>query len=420
VTVIQPEALRLAEWIRSNDRVLVAHSTGEPATLLEALVAQRADYAGARPFMHASFSGIVRPEHADCLAFSGLSAIGTQRVMAKAGVLDVIPMHLSDFNRALVDGSFIADVVLLQVSPPDELGRYSLSLVNDFQVAAARNARVVIAECNDQAPFTFGGPFLSDADIDVLVPTNRPLVEIAPGKIGSTEREVANHAVQFLRDGSVVQFGVGAIPDAIAAGMAGFRDIGVHSGVVPDAIMPLIEAGAVSNARKRIDPGISVTGAIWGTRGLYDFVHQNPAIAVRPLSYTHAAQNFARLDNYVSFNTALEVDLTGQANVEVAGGAYLGGVGGAVDFVRGARLAPNGRSVVALSATAAGGKVSKIVAELSGPVTIARSDIDTVVTEFGAAELHGQPLAERARRMIAIAHPDHREHLEHTIHGIRE
>lgn len=413
---VLPAALRLAEWVRPGDRVFVAHSTGEPQTLLEALVTQRGDYAGARPFMHASFSGIVRPEHADSLRLKGLSAIGTQRALAKAGVLDIVPAHLSDFNRMIEEGLFVPDVVLLQVAPPDEAGRYSLGLVNDVQVAAARRARVVIAECNDQVPQTCSDPWLTAADIDVLVPTSRALIEMPPGRIGETEQAVARAAAQYLEDGAVVQFGAGAIPDAIAASMAGFRDIGVHSGVVPDAFMALVEAGAVTNARKRIDRGVSVTGSIWGTRALYDFVHRNPAVAVRPLAYTHAATSFAQLDGFLSFNTALEIDLSGQANVEVAGGAYLGAVGGAVDFVRGARLAPRGRSIVALPATAGGGRISKITMSLAGPVTIARSDIDTVVTEFGAAELRGQPLSERARRLIAIAHPDFREELERAAH----
>lgn len=409
---IAPEALHLADHIRSTDRVLVAHSTGEPATLLEKLMEQRASFAGARLFMHASFSNIVKPEHADCLSISGLSAVGTQRHLAKAGVLDIQPTHLSDFNHMLRSGDFIADVVLLQVSPPNEQGRYSLGLVNDYQVEATKRARLVIAEQNDQIPFTFGDPNLTAEDIDILVPTSRAPSEFPAAPISEVEHAVARNAAAYLRDGAVVQFGIGAIPDAIAATMFNFRDIGIHSGVIPDAIMGLVEAGAVTNARKAIDTGVSVTGAIWGTRKLYDYVHHNPAIAVRPLTYTHAPENFARLDDFTSLNSAVEIDLSGQANLEMVGGAYIGAVGGAVDFVRGARIAPRGRSIIALPATAAGGKASRIVMNLSGPVTIARSDIDTVVTEYGAAELRGQPFKERARRLIAIAHPDFRETLE--------
>lgn len=414
---ITPHALRLADYVRGGDRVVVGHSTAEPATLLEAFVAQRADYAGARLLLHASFSTIVQPEHADCLVLQGLSAVGTQARLARAGVLDIMPAHLSDIPRMIGTGDLAVDVALVSVSPPDALGRYSLGLVSDYLWHAVRHARVVIAEMNARTPFTEGGPFLVADDIDILVPSERDLIEVAPGRFGDTERAIAAQVAGYLRNGAVVQFGIGAIPDAVAASLGGFRDLGIHSGVVSNALIDLVESGTVTNARKAIDTGVSVTGSVWGTRALYDFVDRNPAVHVRSSTYTHAPQTFAQLHGFVSINSAIELDLSGQANLEVAGGRYIGAVGGAVDFVRGARLAPGGRSILALPSTAAGGTISRIVADLDGPVTIARSDIDTVVTEYGSAELRGQGLKERARRLNAIAHPDFREALERSAAG---
>jgi acyl-CoA hydrolase len=414
VKTILPEDLRLADYIRAGSRILVSHSTAEPATLLEALVLQRTGYPQARLLMHASFSGIVRPEHADCLRLEGLSGIGTQKSLAEAGVLDIIPAHLSDFAHLVAQGDIAVDVTLLSVSPPDAQGRYSLGLVNDYMGEAAQRARVVIAEMNAQMPFTHGGPFLTSAQIDILVPTDRPIFELAKGAVRDVDRAIARNVAAYLADGAVLQFGVGAVPDGIAMSLTSFRDIGIHSGLISDAVLNLIESGVVTNARKTIDTGISVTGAIWGTRRLYDFVHDNPAIHVRPLTYTHAPETFRQLANFISVNSALEVDLSGQANLEAAGGRYVGAVGGTLDFVRGARLAPKGRSIIALPSTS-GGASSRIVTRLDGPVTIARSDIDMVVTEFGSAELRGQPLRERARRLARIAHPDFREMLERSI-----
>jgi acyl-CoA hydrolase len=409
---VELQAFRIADYVKHTDRVLVGHSTAEPATLLEAFVMQRAAYSGARLVMHASFSTIVQPEHLSDLRLEGLGAVGTQRRLIGAGGLDVIPAHLLDFARQIKRGDFGVDVALLSVSPPDANGRYSLGLVNDYLWEAVQRARVVIAEMNALMPFTHGGPFLTADDIDVLVPSQRALIEVAPGAASDVERAIAANVAKYIEDGAVIQFGVGAVPDAVAASLGSFRDLGIHSGVIPDALAALIECGAVTNARKTIDTGISVTGAVWGTGNLYAFVHDNPAIHVRPSTYTHAPENLAQLTGFVSLNSAIEIDLSGQANLEMAGARYIGAVGGAVDFVRGAQLAPKGRSIVALPSTAAKGTASRIVMALSGPVTIARSDIDTVVTEYGSAELRGQPLRERARRLTGIAHPDFRDRLE--------
>ena len=216
----------------------------------------------------------------------------------------------------------------------------------------------------------------------------------------------------------MIQTGVGGVPDAILRLLGDRRDLGVHSGMLGDGLVDLVEAGVVTNARKEIDRGVSVACALIGTRRLYDFVDRNPAIRMAPASYTHDTAVMARLSRLVTINSAIEVDLTGQVNAEASGSAYLGGTGGQVDFVRGGARSPGGHALIALAATAKGGAVSKIVPTLSGAVTTARSEVDVIVTEFGAAQLKGRSMADRARALAAIAHPDFREDLEREAHAI--
>ena len=280
-------------------------------------------------------------------------------------------------------------------------------------------ARVVIAEVNEAVPYTCGETILGSA-ITVKVPVSRAPVEVAGGKVTATDEAIARACAAFIGDGSVIQTGVGAVPDAILRLLSDRKDLGVHSGMLGDGLVDLVEAGVVTNARKEIDAGVSINGALIGTKRLYDWAHRNAAIRMTPTSYTHDAAVLGRLSRLVTINSALEVDLTGQVNAEQSGSAYMGGTGGQVDFVRAGARSPGGHSIIALSATAKGGTLSKIVPALSGPVTTARSEVDVIVTEHGAAELKGQTLAERTRRLIAVAHPDFREELDRAAFVIRQ
>jgi acyl-CoA hydrolase len=280
-------------------------------------------------------------------------------------------------------------------------------------------ARLVIAEVNDQVPYTFG-ELLPASKIDVAVHVSRPPVEAPPASIGATDEAIARHCAAFIEDGSVIQTGVGAVPDAILRLLHDRKDLGVHSGMLGDGLVDLVEAGVVTNARKPIDRGVSINGALIGTKRLYDFAHRNPAIRMCGTAYTHDAAVLARLEKLVTINSAMEVDLTGQVNAEQSGAAYLGGTGGQVDFVRAGARSPGGHAIVALGSTAKGGTISKIAPTLSGPVTTARTEVDVIVTEYGAAELKGQTLAERTRRLVAIAHPDFREELDRAAFEIRQ
>ncbi|HET9974521.1 MAG TPA: acetyl-CoA hydrolase/transferase C-terminal domain-containing protein [Streptosporangiaceae bacterium] len=411
--------LDLAEFLRPGDRVVLSNACGEPATLVEALLAQAASIGGLSAFIATSFSGLFTPEATAGLEVLSMGAIGALRTLARAGRLGVIPCHLGQVGPMITAGLIGCDVAFVQVSAADEAGNHSLGLVSDHVRTAVSRARVVVAEVNDQVPFTYGER-LAAAEVDYAVPVSRPPVEVPPAAADETDEAIAKHAAAYVEDGSVLQVGIGALPDAILRLLGDRRDLGVHSGMASDGMVDLTEAGVITNARKPMDRGVSITGNLIGSRRLHQFAHRNPGIRMCDTSYTHEPAVLARLDKLVTVNSAVEVDLTGQVNAEQTGSWYLGGTGGQVDFVRAGARSPGGRAVIALPATARDGTVSRITARLSGPVTTARSEVDVIVTEFGAAELKGRTLAERARRLAAIAHPGFRDDLEREVRAIAQ
>ncbi|MDP3674413.1 MAG: acetyl-CoA hydrolase/transferase C-terminal domain-containing protein [Novosphingobium sp.] len=414
---IDVAALDLARHLRCGDRIVLGQGCGEPITLVEALIAQGRGIGGLQAFIASSFSGLLTPETADSFALSSMGAIGRLRAMTKANALQVIPCHVGQVGPLIEQGVIGCDVAMIQVSPADAEGNHSLGLISDHVLSAVQRARVVIAEVNPQVPFSFGES-LPGSCIDVAVAVDRAPVEVAQGTIGPVDEAIARHCAQFIGDGAVIQTGVGAVPDAILRLLYDRKDLGAHSGMFGDGLVDLAEAGVLTNARKEIDRGVSINGALLGTRRLYDFAHRNPALRMMRSDYTHGAGVLAQLSRLVTINSAIEVDLTGQVNAEQSGESYLGGTGGQVDFVRAGVRSPGGHSIIALSSTAKAGALSKIVPTLSGPVTTGRSEVDIIVTEYGAAQLRGQTLAERARRLVAIAHPDFREEIERAAHTI--
>ncbi|MEQ8814704.1 MAG: acetyl-CoA hydrolase/transferase C-terminal domain-containing protein [Thalassobaculum sp.] len=406
------DMIDFAGLVRPGDTVVVGQASGDPTALSEALVRQRHALGPLTVFVGALFSDSFAPAATDGLAFSGYGAIGGAGALARAGRLDVVPAQYSRIPGLFADGILPVDVALLQLARDGD-GRLGLACNNDYSLAAARRARTVIAEVNDRAPFCFGAEWPDDLEIALTVETSRPLAELAPARIGPVEERIAELVAGRIPDGAVIQTGIGAMPDAILSALAGHRDLGVHSGMLGDRFLDLIEAGAVSNARKPFDTGITTGGSLFGTGRLFRFADRNPAVKLVPPAISHGVDVMARLPGFTAINSAVEVDLSGQVNAEVAGNRYVGAVGGQVDFVRAGNLAPGGRSIIALPSTARDGAVSRIVASLDGrPVTSLRSDADLVVTEWGVAELKGRSLAERARRMIAIADPAFRDDLE--------
>jgi acyl-CoA hydrolase len=412
-------SLDLSRYLRAGDRIVWGQACGEPTTLVEAFIRQAADIGRLSAFTATSFSGLLTAEATTQFSLSSMGAIGALRTVAAAGQLGIVPCHVSRVGPMIEQGLLGCDVAFVQVSPADADGNHSFGLINDYVQAAVAKARVVIAEVNEQVPFTYGDATLPAARIDCAVHVSRMPVEVPSAKIGETDQAIAKVAAAYIDDGAVLQVGIGAVPDAILRLLKDRRDLGVHSGMIGDGLVDLVEAGVITNARKAIDPGVSITGALIGTRRLYQFVDRNPKIGMRNSAYTNAEVVLSRLQQLVTINSAMEVDLSGQVNAEQSGEQYLGGTGGQVDFVRAGGRSLGGRSIIALPATAKGGKLSRITAALSGPVTTARSDVDVIVTEFGAAELKGQTLAERARRLVNIAHPDFREELDKAAHVIQ-
>jgi acyl-CoA hydrolase len=404
--------LELSAIIRPGDSILWGQATSEPRALTEALVAQRSRLGGVTTILGYQCSDTLRPEHADAIRFVGIGGVGRNAELYRAGVLEVLPFHLSAMPALIRDGRLRVDVVLVQVSPADEFGRHSLGLAADYLRQAMARARVVIGEVNERVPFTLGDTFVARKELDHVVYTSRPPLELSPRPPRPDEREVARQVVEAIPDGAALQFGIGAVPAAVAAGLIGKRELGIHSGQVGDWLVDLVEAGAVTNVRKALDRGVSVAGVLLGTRRLYDFAQANPALLLRSLRYTHDQGVLRTLDRLFAVNSAIEVDLTGQVNAETIDGLHVGTVGGQVDFVRGAIASRRGRSIIALPSTASGKTRSRIVSQLTDHVvTTPRSDADLVITEYGLADLRGVSLDDRAQRLIRIAHPDFRDSL---------
>ncbi|MBR0792070.1 acetyl-CoA hydrolase/transferase family protein [Bradyrhizobium manausense] len=401
--------------IRDGDLVVCGQATAEPVTLTEALMAQAGQLPAFRmmvgPIFSETFSATCPPN----VSFQSYGVIGNARRLAKAGRLDVIPSNYSAFCADFASRRHKADVVLVQLAESGD-GRLSASLSNDYVIDAARGARLVIAEFNPDAPFTFGAAWAEDVPIHMRVMARRPPVELASPPLDDISRRIAAHAADLIVDGSTLQFGVGRIPDAILSSLSHARNLGIHSGLINDAVVELIERGAVTNAEKGIDAGITVTNQVIGTQRLYRFVHENRSVAVRPTSYTHGQGVLARINRLVAINSALQVGLDGSVNSETLNGVAIGAIGGQLDFVRGANASAGGRAIIALPATASDG-TSRIVAHVE-TVTTPRADVDAIVTEWGVAELRNCGLAERARRMVAIAAPEHRDALSAQLRGL--
>ena len=409
-------ALDLRAWIRPGDTLLWGQSSAEPATLVRAYAAQRHAFARTRVFLGIGLLGVLDASHTDAIDFVGYCGSGTNRRLADAGVLDILPCHYSDLPRLIRSGALRIDVLLLQVSPADAHGRHSLGLAHEYLLAALDTARVVIAEVNEQMPWVYSDRPLLPEEIDVRVDASYPPSPAPLASAGERERTIATQVATLIEDGSTLQSGLGAIPEAVLGALADRRDLGIHSGTFGDAAMDLMDVGAVTNARKGRDLGASVAGVLMGSGRLHRFAHRNPALQLRSTEYTHNPAVLASLPRFVAINSAVEVDLTGQINAEMAAGSYVGAVGGAIDFLRGAMRSHGGIPVVALPATA--GATSRIVATLSGPVSTPRCDAGVFVTEHGMADLRGLPLAARVRRMVDIAHPSHRERLAREGFGV--
>jgi acetyl-CoA hydrolase len=377
----------LASLIRPGDGILWGQACAEPQTLVEALVSQRSSLEGVGCFLGSSYSGIVKPEHADRLRLSSYCGIGTNRVLADAGVLEILPTPYSRLGPLIRERKIRCDVLLLQVSPPNSRGQYSLGLAADYLVPALDACRAIAAEVNEEVPWTHTERLLNRDAFATLTETSRPPAAPPARPPGEREMAIARNAAAFVPDGAVLEFGIGALPDAVCGALLRHEGLRVHSGSVGDGVVELAERKIVS----RIDCAMLI-----GSRRLFDFARNNERVRLRSSEYTHNAEVLAKQPRFVAINSAVEVDLTGQVNGELAGHSYVGAVGGALDFVRAANQSPGGVALTVLPA-------SRVVENLSGPVSVPRSEAGVIVTEKGAADLRGCSLRERERRLRAIS-----------------
>ncbi len=402
----------LLRFIRAGDTVTWGEGTAEPLPLTRELVRSRADIGPITVFVLTSLSDTLQPEHGDVFTFAGLGPAGTNRHLSRAIGFETYPIHLSALPGFIANGTIPIDVVLVQVSPADENGRHSLGVVVDYLQTAIQHARVVVAEVNDQMPYTLGDTLVDGSLFTATIETDRPLLELSAPRPGPVEQRIGAATATLVPDGATIQVGIGSLPAAVLAALHDKSDLGVHSGIVGDGILDLIERAVVTNRKKSIDIGVTVASALFGSRRLYDYADRNPAITLRSVDYTHSLDTLAQIDDLVVVNSAVEVDLTGQVNAETVPGHSVGAVGGQVDFIRGAARSRRGRSLILLPSTARQGGVSRIVSRLNeGVVTTARSDVDTVITEWGIADLRGRSNSERARLLAGIAHPEYRAKL---------
>src|SRR5438552_13233456 len=372
----------LSSVVRPGDGLVWGQACAEPQTLVEALVAQRGALAGCSVFLGSSYSGLVQPEHADHLRLSSYCGTGSNRALADAGVLQLLPAPYSQLGALIRSGRIRCDVAMVQVSRANARGEFSLGLAVEYLAPALEASRAIIAEVNDQIPWTQTQPLLRRDDFDLVVESSRPPVYLQYGPPSEIEQRIAHHAAALVPDSATVECGIGSLPNAILSTLAG-RDIRYHSGVVCDAV-------------RLVQPKSCVGGALMGTQALFDWARENAALRLVSSDITHGAATLAKIERFVAINSAVEVDLTGQVNGELARGSYVGAVGGALDFVRAANQSPGGVSIVALPA-------SRVVERLSGPVSVPRSEAGIIVTERGAADLRGCTLAERERRLRKIS-----------------
>jgi acyl-CoA hydrolase len=406
--------LDLTRHIRPGDHILWGQVTGEPPSLVEALVEQRAALGGVTVFLGTGLARTLRPAHADHIAMRGLGGLGTFRALASAGVLEVLPVHGGQVHRMIAAGQIRCDVALLLLPPAGASGTHSLGPCVDYMDAAVARARTVIAEISPEVPDTSGHARIAAARLDAVLHSTRPPHLLPRAEPSATERAIGAHIAALIPDGATIQTGLGALPEAVLAALAHHRDLGLHSGILGDGAMALMQSGVITNTRKPLDAGVSVTTTLVGSAALHRFAHRNAAVALKPSAYTHNEVMLAQLPHLFAINAAAEVDLTGQVNAERIGANIIGGVGGQADFARAAARSASGASIIALPGTASDGS-SRIVARLSGPVTTPRSDVDLVVTEHGLADLRGASERERARRILAIAAPAAREALERHL-----
>jgi 4-hydroxybutyrate CoA-transferase len=401
--------------IKSGEQVFMQGAAATPSVLLDALVARAPELEDVKVVhMHIEGPGPhLAPEMAGHFRHRALFMGPNARKAVNEGRAEFIPVFLSEIPLLFERGVLPLDACLINVSPPDEHGFCSLGTSVDCVMTAVRMGKAIIAQLNKSMPRTLGDSFVHVNDIDFGVEVDVPPYEHADPEIGDVERRIGEFVADLVQDEAVLQMGIGAIPSAVGLFLGHKKDLGIHTEMFTDVLVDLVERGVVTCQKKAVDCGKIVACFMMGTRRLYKFVDDNPMVEMHQVDYTNDTAIIRRQRRMTAINSAIEVDLTGQVCADSIGHRMYSGVGGQMDFMRGAALAVEGRPIIALASTAADGKVSRITIALKegAGVTTTRSHVRYVVTEYGVADLFGQSFRERAKRLIAVAHPDFRDEL---------
>lgn len=415
------EAVRL---IHSGDRVVLAHCIAEPPALAEAMVANKHLYKDV-VVSHMGSGGKAEytwKENSDHFRFEGwMLAANTVNGVAE-GQGDFVPVFFHELPKMIKNDTIPVDVLMVMVSPPDKHGYCSVGVSSDYTMAAAQKARVILAQINEEVPYTYGETCIHVSQMAAIVEENVPLIEVQPAVIGEEEEKIGKYCASLIEDGATLQLGIGAIPNAVLAQLKNKKNLGIHSELIVDGIVDLVKAGVINGCEKSIDKGKIIGTFVMGTKALYQFVDHNPMVEVRQADYVNDPVVISRSSKLVSVNSAIQVDFMGQVVADSIGIREISGVGGQVDFVRGAAMSQDqkGISIIAFTSTLKGkdGRlISKIVPYINegAAVTTSRNDVDYIITEYGIAKLKGKNLKERARALITIAHPDFRSELQEAF-----
>lgn len=401
--------------LRPGQRVFIGTGCAEPLELVRALT-KRGPELPDTEIVHLLTFGEAPYAHRELTRFFRINSFfiaENVREIIQEGLGDYTPVFLSDIPRLFSSGQLPLDAALIQVTPPDQNGMCSLGVSVDIVRSATENASLVIAQVNPNMPWTHGASQVHVFDLDVLVPSDEPILETTYAEATEDTRQIAEYVAALVDDGSTIEVGIGRIPHALLSFLEGKKELGIHTEMITDGIVDLIEAGVVTGSRKTIDREKIVASFCLGTRKLYDYIDDNPLFSFQPTEYVNDPFIISQHYKMVAINVALEVDLTGQVCADSIGNKFFSGVGGQVDFNRGAARAHGGKAIIALPSTAKGGSVSRIVSNLSpgAGVVTTRADVHYVVTEYGAAYLHGKSVQERALALISVAHPDFRAKL---------
>ena len=417
-TYINERAVTLEEataLIKPGDRIISGTGGGTPEPFYEAMVKRSAELKNVEVVHMMSFGkGLYcLPEYGKAFRHNAMFAGPNQRLAIKEGRADFTTAFLSEYPKLIREGRLPIDVALMAVSPPDKAGNVSLGIAVDYSLEAALNAKKVIVEVSPFMPKTYGNTFLHVTQIDHFILSDRPMIAVPSPKVGPIEEAIGANVAKLIKDEDCLQLGFGTIPNAILKFIEGKHDLGIHSEMISDGVMHLVDMGIITCRKKNFHNGKMIFTFALGTPELYEWMNENSMIEMHPVDYTNNPYIIGKNDNMVSINSALCVDLLGQIAADAIGPVQFSGVGGQVDFVRGARVSSGGRSIIALPATAASGTKSRIVAafERGQAVTTSRNDVDYVVTEYGIADLWGKTLRERVDALISIAAPQFRDDL---------